>query len=360
MKQSPTTTVRSIGAPPFSSPHRFRVLLAILVSAVVLIAIASVSIGAVTIDLGHVWGSVGRHLGILGASSSAPVDDQIVWQVRVPRTILAVVVGAGLAIAGVVIQVVVRNPLGDPYLIGIVPGAGLGAVIVIVFGAGVVGGVSLSAAAFLGGLLAAALVFVLARRGGQWPPTRLILAGVAVGYLVSSFTFFFQTIATPNQSQRVLFWSLGSIAGASWGSLAIPVVVIAVATVWLIWNSARLNALASGTDLGHSLGIDVARFHIALMVVVSILAGCIVAEVGGIGFVGLVIPHIARLLVGADHRRVVVAATLLGACFVPLSDIAARVLRAPAELPIGVVTSAIGAPFFLYLLISSGRAAGAR
>ncbi|MBY4383871.1 iron ABC transporter permease [Rhodococcus fascians] len=357
MKRSPATAVRSTGTPPFASPQRFRVLLAISGFAIVIIAVASVSIGAVTIGLGDIWGSVAQHLGMAGAHTSTPVNDQIVWQVRVPRTILAIVVGAGLAIAGVVIQVVVRNPLGDPYLIGIVPGASLGAVIVIVFGAGVLGGVSLSAAAFIGGLLAFALVFVLARRGGQWPPTRLVLAGVAVGYLVSSFTFFFQTIATPNQSQRVLFWSLGSIAGASWASLLLPAVVIAAATTWLMWNSARLNALASGTDLGYSLGIDVARFQLTLMVVVSVLTGVIVAEVGGIGFVGLVIPHIARLLVGADHRRVVVTATLLGACFLPLSDIAARVLRAPAELPIGVVTSAIGAPFFLYLLVSSGRTA---
>ena len=360
MKRSPATAVRNTGAPPFASPQRFRALLAILGCVVVVIAAASVSIGAVTIGLGDIWGSVAQHLGMAGTHTSTPVNDQIVWQVRVPRTILAIVVGAGLAIAGVVIQVVVRNPLGDPYLIGIVPGASLGAVIVIVFGTGVLGGVSLSAAAFIGGLLAFALVFVLARRGGQWPPTRLVLAGVAVGYLVSSFTFFFQTIATPNQSQRVLFWSLGSIAGASWDSLLLPAVVIGAATTWLMWNSARLNALASGTDLGYSLGIDVARFQMTLMVVVSILTGVIVAEVGGIGFVGLVIPHIARLLVGADHRRVVATATLLGACFLPLSDIAARVLRAPAELPIGVVTSAIGAPFFLYLLVSSGRTATSR
>ncbi|MBM7413445.1 MULTISPECIES: iron ABC transporter permease [Nocardiaceae] len=356
MKRSPSAAPPTAGAPIFAAPRRFRVLVAVLGCAVLLIAAASVSVGAVTVGLGDVWGSVGRHLGVL-EWSTATVTDQIVWSVRVPRTILAIVVGAGLAIAGVVIQVVVRNPLGDPYLIGIVPGASLGAVVVIVLGGGVLGGLSLSAAAFLGGLAAFALVFALARRGGQWPPTRVVLAGVAVGYLVSSFTFFFQTIATPNQAQRVLFWSLGSVAGASWGSLLLPTIVIVGATTWLVLASAPLNALASGTDLGYSLGIDVARFQILLMVVVSILTGCIVAEVGGIGFVGLVIPHIARLLVGADHRRVVLTATLLGACFLPLSDIAARVLRAPAELPIGVVTSAIGAPFFLYLLLTSGKTA---
>ena len=360
MKRSPATAVRSTGAPPFASPQRFRVLLAISGFAIVIIAVASVSIGAVTIGLGDIWGSVAQHLGMAGAHTSTPVNDQIVWQVRVPRTILAIVVGAGLAIAGVVIQVVVRNPLGDPYLIGIVPGASLGAVIVIVFGDGVLGGVSLSAAAFIGGLLAFALVFVLARRGGQWPPTRLVLAGVAVGYLVSSFTFFFQTIATPNRSQRVLFWSLGSIAGASWASLLLPAVVIAAATTWLMWNSARLNALASGTDLGYSLGIDVARFQLTLMVVVSVLTGVIVAEVGGIGSsawssrtlrVCSSVPITAaslspqRCSAHASYRF----RTSRPACSAP-----------PPELPIGVVTSAIGAPFFLYLLVSSGRTARAR
>lgn len=322
--------------------------------------VASVSVGAVTVGPGQIWIAFAHHLGMLDAGAAVSVDYRIVWDVRVPRTILGVVVGAGLAVAGVVIQVVVRNPLGDPYLIGIVPGASLGVVVVIVFGAGALGGLSLSAAAFVGGLLAFAVVFLLARRGGQWPPTRLVLAGVAVGYLVSSFTFFFQTIATPNQSQRVLFWSLGSIAGASWDGVLLPVLVVAAATSWLMWNSQRLNALASGTDLGYSLGIDIGRFQLTLMVVVSVLTGSIVAEVGGIGFVGLVIPHIARLLVGADHRRVVVTSTLIGACFLPLCDIAARLLRAPAELPIGVVTSAVGAPFFLYLLIDSGRVGNAR
>lgn len=357
MTRSPAAPTRSAGAPPFARPDRFRLLSIVLGVVLVVTAVASVGIGAVTVGLGDIWASVGHHLGLRNGTSASEVHDQIVWQVRIPRMILGIVVGAGLAIAGVVIQVVVRNPLGDPYLIGIVPGASLGVVIVIVFGAGALGGLSLSAAAFVGGLLAFATVFALARRGGQWPPTRLVLAGVAVGYLVSSFTFFFQTIATPNQSQRVLFWSLGSLAGASWDGLLLPTLVIVAATSWLMWNSRRLNAMASGTDLGYSLGIDVGRFQLTLMVVVSVLTGCIVAEVGGIGFVGLLVPHIARLLVGADHRRVVIVSTLLGACFLPLSDIAARVLRAPAELPIGVVTSAIGAPFFLYLLISSGKTA---
>jgi iron complex transport system permease protein len=170
--------------------------------------VGSVSLGAVTVPVEVVWATVANHLGIPGAVID-PVSDQIVWTVRVPRALLGALVGAGLAVSGVVIQAVVRNPLGDPYLIGIMPGASLGAVIVIVLGASTLGGIGLSGAAFAGAMLAFGVVFLLGRQNGQWPPARLVLAGVAVGYLISSFTFFLQTIATPNQVQRVLFWSLG-------------------------------------------------------------------------------------------------------------------------------------------------------
>jgi iron complex transport system permease protein len=272
---------------------------------------------------------------------------------------LGVFVGAGLAVCGVVIQAVVRNPLGDPYLIGIVPGAGLGAVIVIVFGSTTLGGLSLSIAAFAGGMTAFLIVFTIGRLRGQWPPTRLILAGVAVGYLISSITFFLQTLATPNQMQRVLFWSLGSLAGASWGQLIIPIIAISVGTTWLLLTAGRLNALSSGTELAGSLGVNVGRFQVQLMAVVALVTGVIVAVAGGIGFVGLMVPHLARLLVGAEHRRVLITSVLIGACFLPLADIAARILRAPAEIPIGVITAAIGAPFFLSMLIRSGHKDGA-
>lgn len=330
--------------------------------AVVAVATLSVSVGSVRIPVATVWQVVAAHLGLSDGPAAGfdPVADQIVWTVRVPRTLLSVLVGAGLGVAGAVIQTVVRNPLGDPYLIGIVPGAGLGAVVVIVAGPAVVGGLSLSAAAFIGALLAFAVVFVLGRQQGQWPPTRLVLAGVAVGYLVSSITYFLQTTAAPNEVQRVLFWTLGSVANARWGDLGAPAVVIALGTVWLILNGRRLNTLLNGTDLASSLGIATGRFQLQLMALAALVTGSIVAVAGGIGFIGLVVPHIARLLVGADHRRLLVAAVLIGAVVLPLADIAARLLRAPAELPIGIVTAAIGAPFFLWLLHSTGRTSGRR
>lgn len=300
------------------------------------------------------WAAVGSHLGFPGTVID-PVSDQIVWTVRVPRALLGALVGAGLAVSGVVIQAVVRNPLGDPYLIGIMPGASLGAVIIIVLGSSAIGGIGLSGAAFVGAMLAFGVVFLLGRQHGQWPPARLVLAGVAVGYLISSFTFFLQTVATPNQVQRVLFWSLGSVAGAGWDDLPILLTVVVGGSAFLAVNGPRLNALSADTELTATLGVNVARFQLVLMLVVALVTGSIVAVSGGIGFVGLVIPHIARLLVGADHRRVLTISLLLGAVFLPLADIAARLLRAPAELPIGVITAAVGAPFFLWLLVSGSR-----
>lgn len=341
--------------PPFAAPGRFLLLCLLLLAGAAVAVVLGVAVGAVGIGPGTVLGVVAHRVGLPVAAPDAVVD-QIVWSARVPRVLLAVLVGAGLAVAGAVIQAVVRNPLGDPYLIGVVPGAGLGAVTVIVAGAAATGGLTLSAAAFLGALAAFAVTFLLGRKGGHWPPARLVLAGVAVGQLVSAVTYFLQTVATPTQVTRVLFWTLGSVAGARWGDLLLPAVVVVAATGWLLLQGRRLDALVNGTDVATSLGVAVGRFQLQLMVVVALLAGTLVAVSGGILFVGLVVPHVVRLLVGAANRRVLVGSVLLGAVFLPLADLVARTARAPVELPIGIVTAAVGAPFFLWLLRSSGRA----
>lgn len=346
--------------PPFARPGRFLALVFGLSVALLLVGLLSVSIGSVPVPLGTVWQVVGARTGLLGDTRLDPVAEQIVWTVRVPRTLLAGVVGAGLGVAGAVIQTVVRNPLGDPYLIGIVPGAGLGAVIVIVAGSAAVGGLSLSAAAFAGAMLTFVAVFLLGRQQGGTAPTRLVLAGVAVGYLVSSVTYFLQTLATPNQVQRVLFWTLGGLSGGTWSDLALPTAVIAAGTGWLLLNGRRLNTLLSGTDLAASLGIAVGRFQFRLMALAALVTGCVVAVAGGIGFVGLIVPHVARLLVGAEHRRALIASLLIGGLFLPLADLIARTIRAPAELPVGIITAAVGAPFFLWLMHSGSRRPGAR
>ena len=337
---------------PFASRPRTRILLVALVVFLVVLGGTSMAVGSVGVTLPEVIGVILAHLR--GGPSATEAVDQIVWDVRAPRTILAMVAGGGLAIAGAVIQAIIRNPLGDPSLIGVTPGASLGAVAVIVMGGGALGGLPLTIAAFIGALVTFGVVFLLGRSSGRIPPTRLILAGVAIGYLVSSMTYFLQTIATPNQVQRVLFWSLGSVGGADWGVLPIPVVIVVLGTAWLLVNAVALNAVVGGDDLAASLGIDVPRLQMMLLVMVASMTGSLVAVAGGIAFVGLVVPHIARLLVGADHRRMLPATAVLGAIFLLLADLVARTVRAPAELPIGVITAAVGAPFFLWLL-TSGR-----
>lgn len=346
------------GGPPFASPARFRVLLAALAVAVLGAVILAVSVGSVTVPLGTVWRVVAARAG-LGDAVADPVHEQIVWELRVPRALLGLMAGAALALSGTAIQAVARNPLGDPYLLGIVPGAALGAVVVVVSGGGALGGVSLGAAAFVGASLAFVATFAMGREAGRWPPARLVLAGVAVGSACSAATFYLQTQATPNQVQRVLFWSLGSVAGAKWSQLALPAVVVAVAGAWLVLQARRLNVLALGDDEAATLGVDMRRFPFQVMAASALLAAVVVGVAGGIGFVGLVVPHLCRLLVGSDHRRVVPCAVLIGAVFLTGVDIVARVAQRPAELPLGVVTAAIGAPFLLWLMRSSARRAAA-
>ncbi|MFT3862298.1 FecCD family ABC transporter permease [Micropruina sp.] len=340
--------------PTLPRPPAFGLLLLGLALGVVALALVSVSVGSVPLSLAEVWRIVVAHLGLAGATADT-VADQIVWTVRLPRTLLAILVGAGLGVAGTVIQAVVRNPLGDPQLIGVTPGAGFGAVLVIVLGSDAIGGAPLAAAAFAGALLAFAVVFLLGRSGGEWPPARLVLAGVAVGYVFSSATYFLQILATPSQVQRVLYWSLGSVSGAQWRDLPLLTAVVVLGAGWLVIAGGRLNALVSGADLARSLGVDVGRFQLQLMLLAALVTGCVVTVSGGIGFVGLMVPHIARQLVGTDHRRVLPCALLIGAAVLLVADLIARLVLAPAELPVGVVTAAIGAPFFVWLLASGRR-----
>lgn len=308
-----------------------------------------VLVGQVGVAPGAVIRIVSSHL-FSGPAWPDRAQDVIVWQVRVPRVIAGCLAGAALAMTGVVIQAVVRNPLGDPYVIGVTPGASLGAVAAVLLGAGAIG---VASAAFAGALLAFAAIIGLARRGRGWAPGRVILSGVAIGYLLSAGTYFLQVMATPAQLQRALFWTLGSIAGIGWSDLPLLSAVTVAGCVVLLARARWLDALAAGPELARSQGVPVGRFQWEMMTLAALVTACIVAIVGGIGFVGLVVPHAARLLVGAAHRRVLIASMLLGAAFLPAADILARTVLAPTELPIGVVTAAVGAPMFIAQLVRS-------
>lgn len=324
----------------------FLIALSVLVAVAVLLG---VMVGSVRIPATVVLRVIGSHLGLVDGGAVDPAIDQVVWDLRLPRALLGAVVGSGLAIAGAVIQVAVRNPLGDPYLLGVMAGASTGAVFIIVLGSPVAG-LGVSGAAFAGALLATGATFVLGRRGSQLPATRVVLAGVAIAYLFSAITFYLQSIATPNELKRAVFWGFGSIAGAAWSDLGVPALTVAAMLVVLLSQGRNLNALLAGDEVAASLGVRVIRLQIGLLVVGSLLSAVVVAVAGGIGFVGLVVPHVARLLVGSDHRRVLPVTFLLGAAFIVVMDLVARTVVRPSELPLSIVTAAVGAPFFLWLL----------
>ncbi|MET8699439.1 iron ABC transporter permease [Kitasatospora sp. NPDC004723] len=332
-------------------------LAAVLTAALVVALTAAVSLGAVDIPPGEVWRVVGRR--ITGQHPAPGTRDLIIWQLRVPRALLAAVVGAGLGVVGTAVQALVRNPLADPFLLGISSGASLGAVGVIVLGSGLglsltiggIAGITVSVAAFLGALAAFSLVWVLARRGGGFSPLRLVLAGIGIGQFLTGLTSYLVLQTGDEQQTRgVLFWLMGSLGGATWGQLAVPAAAVVLGTVLLQGRARGLNAMLMGDETAAGLGIDVARLRREIFAVTSVLTGVLVAVSGAIGFVGLMVPHVCRMLVGGDHRRLLPLSALTGAVLLVVVDLLARTALDGQEVPIGVVTALLGAPTLLYLL----------
>lgn len=283
--------------------------------------------------------------------------EMILGQIRLPRTLLGLAVGAVLALAGVAMQGLFRNPLADPGLVGVSSGAALGAAVAIVCGS-VLGGLPsflepylLSACAFLGGLAVTALVYRLGRKDGQTSVAVMLLAGVALTALASSAVGLFTYLADDATLRTLTFWNLGSLNGASYQRLW-PLLLIALGVaLWLPRRAEALNALLLGESEARHLGIEVERLKRELVLCTALGVGAAVAAAGLIGFVGLVVPHLVRQVAGPDHRVLLPASLLAGASLVLFADLIARMALAPAELPIGIVTAFLGAPFFLYLLV---------
>ncbi|MFE2878181.1 FecCD family ABC transporter permease [Streptomyces roseus] len=335
----------------------------LLAAALLASAVAGLALGPVRIAPGQVLDIVlGGPGGRTGAFAS------IVWDVRMPRVLLGAVVGAGLAVAGTVLQALVRNQLADPFLLGASSGASLGAVLVIVLGAGAagsagalggIGALGVPAAAFAGSMGALVAVYALARRGGTMTTGRLILAGVAVQYVLSALTSLVLVLAAhPDQMRSVLFWTLGGLGGARWDELALPATALLVGTALLTALARPLDLLLAGEEGARTLGLDTGRFRTAVFVLTSLVIGVLVAYSGAIGFVGLMVPHAARMAVGAGHRALLPVAALGGAVFLTLADLLARTAAAPEEIPVGVVTALVGGPFFLWMLRRSTRVEG--
>ncbi|MGV0744306.1 FecCD family ABC transporter permease [Mycolicibacterium sp. XJ870] len=324
-----------------------------LLAAMLLAAMtAGVAVGSVAIAPGQVWAIVlhAIHPGLAEQAWPA-VRESIVLDARLPRVVLGAVIGAGLAACGMTLQAVVRNPLADPMLLGVSSGASVGAVLVLVAGIGAAQMITLPLAAFAGALAALVAVYFLARSGGRMTTVRLILAGVAVAEVLSALaSLLIVTSDDPHKTQAAVRWMLGGLGGTTWAMVWVPAAVVFCGVVVLLAFTRSLNLLYTGEEAAASLGLDVHRFRAAMFVVVALMVGAMVAVSGSIGFVGLIMPHVVRLLVGADHRRALPAAALLGATFLVVCDIVARTVAAPEELPVGILTALVGGPFFLWLM----------
>ena len=317
--------------------------------AVLALSIAvAITIGPADLSVREVFSVVGQHLG-LGDAGVTRIRDGIVWELRLPRTLLAAICGAGLAICGAIMQSLLRNPLADPFVLGISSGASTGAVMVVVLGVG--GGIlTLSTGAFVGAVVAFGMVLLLAAGAGG-TPDRVVLAGVAATQLFSALTSFIVTSsADAEQTRGVLFWLLGSLSGAGWTDVVTCGAVCLVGLVVCIALAPALDAFAFGEDAAASLGVSVRWVRLVLLVVTARITATLVSAAGAIGFVGLVLPHAARAVVGPGHRLLLPATALIGAIFLVWVDTVARTVFSPQELPVGVVTALVGVPAFAVIL----------
>ncbi|KGJ72743.1 iron ABC transporter permease [Cryobacterium roopkundense] len=315
--------------------------------ALVLACAIAVTIGPANVTLTQVVGSFAERLGVPFGEPVPPLIDSIVWQLRLPRVLTAAAVGAGLALSGAVMQSVTRNPLADPYLLGLSSGASLGAVCVVILGVGF----ALPAAAFLGALIALFATLSIARVGGTITPARAVLSGLAIAQLAAAGTSFIIFWAAKGDSYReILNWLLGSVSGATWQSVAISMSALVVVGTAIVLSATRLDAFAFGDTSAASLGINVNATRWALLGSVALLTGAMVAVSGSIGFVGLILPHLVRGLSGPGHRRLLPLVLVCGALFLVIADTLARTVFDPRELPVGIITAFIGVPVFILLI----------
>lgn len=331
-------------------------LLAMVVLFVLLIfsILASITFGNADISIKEVYSVVFYKLFHMESFNifSDPVHD-VVWLIRLPRVLLAVAVGMGLSVCGVIMQAVVKNPLADPYVLGISSGASLGATLAIMLGIGAfLGQNSVGIAAFLGAMGASFAVMFISGIGGRSNAGKLILAGMAISSVCSAFSSFVLYIANDkNAMSEVTFWTMGSLAGAKWGKVAVvlPVVIVGVLFFWTQYRN--LNLMLLGDEVSITLGTDLHKVRNMYMIVSALMVGFAVYAAGMIGFVGLIIPHAIRMIFGTDHKKMIPLCALTGAIFLIWSDVACRIILPNSEMPIGILISIIGAPCFIYLMV---------
>ncbi len=341
MRKRPTRTFAIVG------------LLAALVGAIMV----AVSLGTVTMPLSHVAGILWSRLFDPAALSQWPdTDVAIILQLRLPRVLTAALVGAALSAAGVIFQGLLRNPMADPYIIGTSGGAALGATLALLLPAGWVwlGFTPVPVFAFIGAISSVLFVYNIARVGPNTPITTLLLSGFAFSSLASAAMSFLMTVSG-NTMRRIVLWMMGGVSITGWQPLAVVTPLILAGVLLAYALSTELNAFLLGEEQAAHLGVRVERRKIGLLALGALLTGAAVSVSGLVGFVGLVVPHLSRLLLGPDHHTLLPAATLSGGIFLVLADLVARLLIAPSEIPVGIVTALLGAPFLIYLLRRSKK-----
>ena len=345
--------------------HPFRLkrtLFLSLVTPLLFIAVvAAITIGSTQVD----WHTTLRVIGAkvvpfwISLDGVSRADQVIIWLIRVPRALVAVFVGAGLATAGAMLQGLFRNPLAEPIIVGVGPGAVLGAVIVFISGLALKSVFALPIAAFTGALLALVVIYALATRGGVTPIATLLLSGIALSSLLGAISSLLISLSIVNWqvAQEIVFWMMGGLDSRTWTHVWISAPFILLSVVVGIFYARDLDLLMQGEETAAALGVNVESSKRVIIVVAALLTGSCVAVAGAVGFVGLIVPHVVRSFVGPSHRALIPASCLAGATFLVICDLLARVLHPPTEIRLGIVTAAFGAPFFLFLLVRKFREA---
>lgn len=318
---------------------------------------AAVTFGTTNMPISQVYHAIiNECLTFLGIGDASSMENTpafaVVWLIRLPRLILAALVGAGLSVCGVIMQAIVKNPLADPYILGVSSGASLGATAAIMLGiGGLLGSNAMGLMGFAGALAASLAVMALSNMGGRSNSVKLLLAGTAISAVSSAFANFIIFISNKKEAvSAVVQWSMGSLAGAEWKSNGIIAVVV-VAGVFFFWSQYRtLNLMLLGDDSAITLGTDLHKWRLVYLMVSALMVGFAVYKAGMIGFVGLIIPHIVRMFFGTDHKKMIPISALLGASFLVWADVLCRIVIPGTEMPIGILTAIVGAPVFIYLM----------
>lgn len=343
---------------------KFLIIIFALIALLTFTLIISISLGQIKISPTETYrillhNILNINIGDASKLSSGAHFD-IIWNIRFPRVILALFTGAGLSVCGATMQATVQNPLADPYILGISSGATLGATFAILVGvSGVFAGGGIALCAGIGAILASFLVLILANTKGKMTPVKLILSGVVVNAACYAFTNFIIYMASDAEGiKNVTFWNMGSLAGAKWENILLPTIGIILGIIFILFNLRILNTMLLGDEAAVTLGLDLNKHRWLLMTITSLITAIMVSTCGTIGFVGLIIPHIIRSLVGSDHRKLIPLSIISGAIFMIIADTFARILVKNSELPIGIITSVVGAPLFMYLMIKKSYGFG--